>query len=216
MNTLKNTLLTLCAVMTLVVHAQAQPFTIYRNTNDFFAALNSVNYWTESFSNLVPGNSTFDPLSYTNAPYGFEVSNPEDTEVFVDTYGGKIGITTFTNTQPLYLTNLSSSTRALGGYFYANDANVLVNAELNISVWSSLGLSNISTNVGSTDINDYFFGFITTDPSITFNGLSTSSTDAFSTVSEVTISTVPEPSTYALLGLAAAGLVGYVLRRRRA
>jgi hypothetical protein len=216
MKMLKRTLLTSCLVVTLVVQAQSQSFTVYRNTNDFFAALNSLNYWTESFSSLVPGNATFDPLSFSNAPYGFQVSNPEDTEVWIDTYSGKIGITTFTNTQALYLTNLSPSTRALGGYFYANDQNSLVNAQLNISVWSSLGLSNISTNVGSTDINDYFFGFITTDPSIALNGMSTSSVETFSTVSEVTISTVPEPTTYALLALAAAGVAGYVIRRRRA
>jgi len=216
MKMFKKTLLTSCLVITLAVQAQSQSFTVYRNTNDFFAALNSLNYWTESFSSLVPGNTTFDPLSFSNAPYGFQVSNPEDTEVWIDTYSGKIGITTFTNTQALYLTNLSPSTRALGGYFYANDQNSLVNAQLNISVWSSLGLSNISTNVGSTDINDYFFGFITTDPSIALNGMSTSSVDTFSTVSEVTISTVPEPTTYALLALAAAGVAGYVIRRRRA
>jgi hypothetical protein len=209
------TKLTLLALLAIAVHAQGQVFTLYRTTNDFFNALNSTNYWTQPFTNLVPGNSTFDPLSYTNLPYYFQVNNPLDTEVFIDSYGGKIGITTFTNTQSLYLTNLSPSTRAIGGYFYANDANTIVTAPLRIDLFTSAGATNISTNISSTDIADYFFGFITTDPSITINGLATTSTNAFSTVSEVTISTVPEPSTYALLALTAAGLAGYVIRRRR-
>lgn len=212
----KTSFLTICALAATALHLQAQSFTTYRTTNDFFTALNSTNFWTETFSNLTPGNSTFDPLSYSNTPYGFQISNPLDTEVFIDTYGGKIGITTFTNTQSLFLTNLSPFTRAIGGYFYANDASTIISAPLSIDVITSAGLSNISTNIVSTDINDYFFGFITTDPTITFNYVTSTSTNGFSTISEVTISTVPEPSTYTLLGLAAAGLAGHVLRRRRA
>jgi len=204
----------LILVAALVSPVQAQ-FNIYRDTNSFFSALNSTNFWTQSFTNLVPGNTTFDPLSYSHTPYGFQINNPLDSEVWVDTYGGKIGITTFTNSQTLYVTNLSPSIRAIGGYFYGNNAEVVVSNSLRIDVFTSSGSTNFTTNVSSTNIADYFFGFISTDPSVTFNGLATTSTNAFSTISEVTISTVPEPSTYALLGLAAASLAGYLVRRRK-
>lgn len=204
----------LIVVAALVSPVQAQ-FNIYRDTNSFFSALNSTNFWTQPFTNLAPGNSTFDPLVYSNAPYGFQINNPLDSEVWIDTYGGKIGITTFTNSQALYLTNLSSSVRAIGGYFYGNNVDVVVTNSLLIDVFTSSGSTNFTTNVSSTNIADYFFGFISTDPSVTFNGLATTSTNAFSTISEVTISTVPEPSTYALLGLAAASLAGYLVRRRK-
>lgn len=210
--------LALCALAGMSLNAHAQLFSLYRSKLDFLNALNSTNYWNQTFSNLTPGNSTFSPLNYTNAPYGFQVSNPGDTEVWIDSYGGKIGITTFTTAQVISLNSLSPSTRAIGGYLYANDANVITNAPLTITVATSAGSTNISTNVGSTSIADYFFGFIANDPSTTFSSVTTdvSNDSAFPTLSEVTISTVPEPSTYALLGLAASGLAVYLIRRRKA
>ncbi len=196
----------------LQVHAQQ--ITLYRTTNAFFSALNSANFYTEDFSNLTPFTTVANPLSYNNGSYSFQVNIPGETLVSIEEYGGKVAAATMNPGQSISLTNLSAATRAIGGYFYPTDGGILTSS-FDITVLTSAGSTNFSTNLPSTDINDAFFGFITTDASITFNSVTATSPN-FATVSEVTISTVPEPSTYALLGLAAAGLAGYVIRRRRA
>jgi len=207
-------IVTVC-VLAMTPAAQAQ-FSTYRTTNDFFNALNSANYATETFSTLTPG-FTNNPLNITNSPYGFQVNIPGSGFISVESYDTKPALATVIAGQLLVFTNFSPSTRAFGAYLYGTDAAILAQP-ITISLLLSSGpATNFTTNIGTTSLNDYFFGFITDDP-LTIQSLTLSVTNnlAFATASEVTISSVPEPSTYALLGLAAAALAGYVIRRRRA
>jgi len=75
--------------------------------------------------------------------------------------------------------------------------------------------SSYTTNYTPADFNSTYLGFITATnlSSVTITGPGAGTTN-YPTVANVTV--VPEPSTYALLGLAAVGLAGYVIRRRRA
>jgi hypothetical protein len=202
-------------VVVCITPVQAQ-YTLYRNTNDFFNALASTNYATETFAALTPG-FVGNPQNFTNSPYGFQANIPGSSFISVESYGGKPALATVVAGQSMVFTNFSPNTRAFGAYLYATDV-VILSQPITISLVLSTGpVTPFTTNVGTTDLSDYFFGFIADDP-LTIQSLSLSVTNnlAFATASEVTISSVPEPSTYTLLGMGAVALVGYLFRRRRA
>jgi hypothetical protein len=221
--------LVLVAMCTLTSMSRAQaPFDIYRSTNAFFAALNNVvavnsgNTFTTNFSSLTQGFATA-PISVTNNPFGYQVTVPGSDFVSVETWGGLPALATIATDQALLFTNLSSNTRAFGAYFFPTDfaqsPSPITNATINITgVLDDLSSFTVTTNVGSLNFNDYYFGFISTNPARSIVSFSTTVNTnvgaSFATGSEVTISTVPEPSTYALLGLAVAALAAHVVRRR--
>lgn len=217
--TLKSIIL-MCGATALVTTVQAQ-FSIYRDTNSFFSALNSTNFYTQNFGDLnpfPPPVTVANPLTYSNGVYGFQVNIPGETLISVENYGSKNAVATMFSNQSISLTNLNTPIRAIGGYFYPTDGTI-VNDLIDINIIYNSGLLfTVSTNVPSTDIASYFFGFIATNPATIINSLTvdTPNDQSFATMSEVTISTVPEPSTYALLGLATAGLALHLIRRRRA
>jgi len=211
------TLTVVAGLLTIVTATTQAQYTNYRSTNAFFNALASTNYSTETFSGLTPGY-TNNPLNVTNSPYGFQANVSGSSFISVESFGGKPALSTIATAQLLSFTNLSPNTRAFGAYLYATENFVLEAQPITISLVFSGGATNtFTTNVGTTSLGDYYFGFITEEAftlqSVT---LSVTNNQAFATASEVTISTVPEPSTYALIGLAAAALAGQYIRRRRA
>ena len=204
-----------CLMAAVAPPAHAQ-YSLHRSTNAFFAALASSNYATESFSSLAPG-FTNNPYSFTNSPYVFQANIPGSSFISVESYDGKAALATVATAQSLIFTNFSPTIRAFGAYLYSTDTNAIEAQPLTISLLLNSGPAyTFTTNVGTTSLNDYFFGFITDSP-LTIQSLTLSVTNelAFATASEVTISTVPEPSTYAMLGLAAAALGAHIIRRRR-
>ena len=83
----------------------------------------------------------------------------------------------------------------------------------------SFSLSNMTLSLSGTGAPGSYAVFTNftgtnTLSGVTFNGLPTGATATLSTDGVITISAVPEPSTWALLGLGAAGL-GFVAQRRR-
>ena len=209
---------------------QAQ-FNIYRDTNAFFSALtnlatlNSGNTFTTNFASFTPGFVST-PMSLTNSPLGYQATVPGSFFVSVETWGSRPALATIAVDQALLFTNLSANTRAFGAYLYPTDFNQspttpMTNATINITATlDDLSFITVTTNVASINFNDYYFGFISTNSARSIVSVSTTVNTnvgaSFATGSEVTISTVPEPSTYALIGLGAAALAGYVIRRRRA
>jgi hypothetical protein len=56
---------------------------------------------------------------------------------------------------------------------------------------------------------------VTDEPGTAIRSVTLTAGGDYASAADVTLA-VPEPSTYAMLGLAAVGLAGYVIRRRRA
>lgn len=205
------TFLASIAIAALTQSVQAQ-FTPYTNSTDFFNAITASNF-TESYDSFTPGN-TNSPLSFSNngfsytalAGEGFLVIDAGSSDFWLSINGSPLNTITFTNFSP----NVS----AFGGNFFSTDLN---------GAYTNSPISIIATLVDSTTFStNYFPGGPFSYLGLTFTAnLSSvvigneSPAEEFITANDVTVGVVPEPSTYALLGLAAVGLAGYVVRRRR-
>jgi hypothetical protein len=117
----------------------------------------------------------------------------------------------------LVFTNFSLNVSAIGGNFFAtDDQGFYTNTPINVSILLS-DASTFSTNYTPTGSASFLGVTFSTNVSISALVISNlNSPPQFPTANNLTIGVVPEPSTYALLGLAAAGFAGYVIRRRRA
>jgi hypothetical protein len=117
----------------------------------------------------------------------------------------------------LVFTNFSLNVSAIGGNFFAtDDQGFYTNTPINVSILLS-DSSTFSTNYTPTGSASFLGVTFSTNVSISALVISNlNSPPQFPTANNLTIGVVPEPSTYALLGLAAAGFAGYVIRRRRA
>jgi hypothetical protein len=107
-----------------------------------------------------------------------------------------------------YVTNTTTSdSRELTGFAFDNSASILALSLLYDSTWEMVtGQTNAFVFDTSPTIVELDLVFSNFTPG-TYNG---TAGDA-----QLNMEVVPEPSTYALLTLSAAGLGGYALRRRR-
>jgi hypothetical protein len=198
-------------VLTLVANTNAQVIP-YTNRVDFLNALTASNY-TENF-NSAPSGAFISPINFSGGGFNITANNSiQGNGLYKDVIGS-------TNVLSLggpvaagsLLFSFSTNTYAVGGYFFLGSPDVL---DGNVSI--SLTLSNappvnLTTNVSS--LGNAYFGWTTGNNQILSMTVSSTNTGGWASAAEMTVG-VPEPSTYALLGMAAVGLAGYALRRRR-
>ena len=198
-------------VLTLVANTNAQ-VTSFTNRIDFLNALTASNY-TESF-NSAPSGAFTSPINFSGGGFNITANNSiQGNGLFRDVIGS-------TNVLSLggpvaagsLLFSFSTNTYAVGGYFFVGDPNVLT-ADLTIALTlSNAPPINLATNVSS--LGNAYFGWTTGNNQILSMTVTSTNNFGWASASEMTVG-VPEPSTYALLSMAAVGLAGYVLRRRR-
>ena len=185
----------------------------YTNESEFFNALASSNY-TETFASA-PSGAFAGPTNFTGNGFTITANNTVPANgLYKDQTGGTDVLSLGGAQATGALTfNFSPNTYAVGGFFFVGDPAVQ-----NASVDLVLTLSNASPINFSTNVSSFanaYFGWTFDDNQILSLTVSSSSAAGWASASELTVA-VPEPSTYALLGLAAAGLAGFVIRRRRA
>jgi hypothetical protein len=221
---MRKTLLTFLAAVTityagaLTAGAQTNTFT---NSSAFFSAISASNY-TETFNGIPGANVVTTPTNFSGNGFSFTATTTNggvNNQLYGLTNGGggDRWITLLFPQFGLVFTNFSLNTSAIGGNFFAtDDQGFYTNTPINVSILLS-DSSTFSTNYTPTGSASFLGVTFSTNVSISALVISNlNSPPQFPTANNLTIGVVPEPSTYALLGLAAAGFAGYVIRRRRA
>ena len=188
-------------------------FTMYTDTNSFYAAISLWNPGTISFNSI--SNGVFPNASYSTNGYTMNASSAGG--LYGETYSVDPTIRFLSvggaASDDLIMT-FSTNVYAVGGWFFSGESN-LNPGSFTATIVDAGGGTTIFTNDTTTVYNDTFLGWVY-DTNITSLTLSTDPDNlGFPTAGGSVTLAVPEPSTYALLGLSAAGLAGYVIRRRR-
>lgn len=216
-------LLTFLAAVTITcagaLNAGAQTNT-YTNSSAFFSAISASNY-TETFNGIPGENVVTTPTNFSGNGFSFTATTPNTggNQLYGLTNGGGSDkwLTLLFPELGLVFTNLSLNVSAIGGNFFATDQfGFFTNTPINVSILLT-DSSTFSTNFTPSSATSFLGVTFSTNVSISALVISNLNSPAqFPTANNLTVGVVPEPSTYALLGLAAAGFAGYVIRRRRA
>jgi len=218
MKNLIRSLLGAVSAVALATSAQAA-FTLYTDYNSFTSAISLYNPGTISFSNIPTG--AFPNASYTNNGYVMNASSSgglygetyivDPTNRFLSVGGAAADDLTMT---------FSANVYAIGGWFMAAESDLKASS-FTATIVDASGATNIFTNNTTTNnspsvnYDNTFRGWVY-DTNIVSMTLSTDPQNlGFPTAANQITLAVPEPSTYALLAIGAAGLAGYVIRRRR-
>ena len=226
---MKRTFLTLAIVVVTACaatyDAEAQPNT-YTDSSAFFAAISASNY-TETFNSIPAANFVTTPTNFSANGFSFTATTdtngplppPDNNRLFGLTNGGggDRWLTMFYPNYGLVFTNFSLNVSAIGGNFFATtDTGFFTNSPINVRILLS-DSSTFSTNFTASSATSFLGVTFNTNVSVSALVISNLNVQPqFPTGNNLIIGVVPEPSTYALLGLAAAGFAGYVIRRRRA
>jgi|LakMenEpi03Aug12_release.lakeMendotaPanAssembly.Ray.scaffolds.fasta_scaffold272605_1 hypothetical protein len=204
------------------MHAAAQTNS-YTNRSAFLSAISPSNF-TETFNGLPGANLVTTPTNFSGNGFSFRATTQPGSvvppnQLYGLTNGGGVDrwITLFYPEFGLVFTNFSLNVSAIGGNFFATDTQgFFTNTPINVRILLS-DSSIFSTNYSPTGFDSFLGVTFRTNVSISALVISNlSNPPQFPTANDLTVGVVPEPSTYALLGLAAAGFAGYVIRRRRA
>ena len=198
--------------LTLLPSAEAQP-TDYTNSAAFLSAVSASNY-TETYNTFTNYQATpSSPQTFTNNGFSYQAFAgsgtfyiPGNTNVApADLWFSVFDPTTIT------FTNFSANISAIGGNFFSTDFNGNP-TNVSITIFATFADSSTFSNTYTAPSINSFLGLTSQTNLLSFSISSTAG--QYPTINNLTVG-VPEPSTYALLGMAAVGLTGYVLRRRR-
>jgi hypothetical protein len=196
------------AALPPTAHAAILTFT---DRASFLASLAS--FYENDFESL-PANTTVPaPQSFSGNGFSYDVSSGANLRVVQINSDNSLAENVLHNS--LNFLNLSSSIRALGGYFFFNDVNGL-RPDSSGTLTASNGIDpDASLSVSNANQTSFFGFFSPSAPLLTVSFSSLSTDRGFMNVDDlITGANVPEPATAALTAAALAAAA--ILHRRRA
>lgn len=211
---------------TYIFVSAAKAQVTYTNSAAFLSAIASMQSFTTNFVSMGltgtispitnPTNYSGNSFSYTvtnsNGLYGINGAGttnngiiPSGSWIQAELPNNALTLTSFNSPSFLGVTGI-------GGYWFRSDVNgnFQSNSLVNVII-DYAGGSWTNTVTPTNGLSQTFFGILGVS---NISSVRVTGTDAnFSTLANITV--VPEPSTYALLGFAAAGLAGFLMRRRK-
>ena len=206
------------AVLICAGAAKVQAWTNYTDEATFLSNV-AAPYLVETFGSIQTG-TTNPPLSFTNNGYSFgalSTSNEgSDPALYGILNGTNRWLTVNVYGNSLVFTNFSANVTAIGGYFFSTDYNeAFSNSPVKLTVQlSDLSVTNTTvTNTSTTNFIGFTFATNVTFFSIVATNVAQ---DIYPTAAKVILATtVPEPSSLALLLLGAGAAALLVFKKRK-
>ncbi len=198
------------ALVAILITSMAASAAFYTNETGFLNAITGGNY-TETFDSIPVDQTITAPTNFSGSGFSFAATTGTGNPLYgLGTAAPDRWLTTFDEGNPLVFTNFTNAT-AFGGYFFNTDNNGNIKpANLFLEAVGD-GITN--TQMFTVSTNTDFFGW-------TFGAgiasVTITSTNYYPTASSVTLgTTVPEPSTSALILLSSGALAASAAARRR-
>lgn len=202
----------LLTFLMLPTQASAQ-VTIYTSQTAFLAALSSTPaYYKETFDSL-PLDST--PIfNFSSSPYSYTATAPTSNSFVNNTPDSvDVWLSPASNTDSIVFSFTSNNISAVGGFFFTTDSGGLATAgTIQVTVDG-----NPTQTITLTDPTS-FMGFTSFSPFSTLTVTAVQGNDDLWPNANdfiVGVAAVPEPATWALIGISTSCLAGGIVYRRR-
>ncbi len=209
----------LAAVVLLFVAATGTRAATFTNEADFITNI-AAPYLVETFGSIQTSGFVASPTNFSGNGYSFDAittsNNTTNSSLYGIVNGTNHWLAAYWANDQVVFTNFNLNASAIGGYFFLTDDSAAFTSG---AIYLTAQLSDstlITTNISPASATS-FFGFTFATNVISFSIGSTNVSEKYPTAAKVIAgTTIPEPSSLALLLLGAGAAALLVFKTRRA